>query len=99
MSIFNDAIEVDLHNLRLYDAEVEICAAIEEAWFNGKQCLLLIHGYNNGVAIREFIRRRGGLRKQMARNYPEIPELEIRPRDHGSTFVVIQERVRVGEVA
>jgi len=91
MSKFKDPIEVDLHNLRLFDAEVEICDAIEEAWTCEKRCLLLIHGYHNGVAIREFIRSPGGLVKRVARNYPEIPELEIIRRDNGSTYVVIGE--------
>ena len=86
---FNDPIEVDLHNMRLFEAEVEICAAIEEAWFCGKNSLLLIHGFNNGVAIKEFILNPGGLSKQMKRNFPEVPELEIIRRDQGSTIVEI----------
>ncbi len=85
----NDPIEVDLHGLRLYDAEIEICNAIEEAWCNDNKCLLLIHGYNNGVAIRDFIRSEGGLRKQITRNFPEVPTLEIVPCDYGSTYVLI----------
>ena len=89
MSRSNDPIEVDLHNLRLFDAEIVICNAIEEAWCNDDGCLLLIHGYHNGKAIREFIRSPGGLRKKIARNYPEIPEIEIIPCDYGSTYVLI----------
>ena len=75
--------------MRLFEAEVEICAAIEEAWFCGKSCLLLIHGYNNGVAIKEFILNPGGLRKQMKRNFPEVPGLEITPKDRGATSIRI----------
>lgn len=77
--------------MRLFEAEVEICAAIEEAWFCGKSYLLLIHGYNNGVAIKEFILKSGGLRKQMKRNFPEVPGLEIIPKDRGVTLVRISE--------
>lgn len=90
MSRDNEPIEVDLHNLRLYDAEIKICNAIEEAWCNDNRCLLLIHGYNNGVAIRDFIRREGGLRKHVARNYPELPEIQVVPCDYGSTYVLIE---------
>jgi len=85
----NDPIEVDLHDLRLYDAEIEICNAIEEAWCNDNRCLLMIHGYNNGVAIRSFIQSEGGLRKHIARNFPEIPAINIVPKDYGSTYVLI----------
>lgn len=91
MNRCKDPIEVDLHNFRLFDAEVKICDAIEEAWICGKPCLKLIHGYNNGVAIRDFIRSPGGLRKQVVRNYSEIPELEIIPCDRGTTFVVMED--------
>ena len=88
MKKYKDPVEVDLHDLRLYDAEVKICDAIEEAWLNGNPCLLLIHGYNNGVAIREFIRKPGGLRKRIRRYYPEIAEVELIARDYGTTYVV-----------
>lgn len=86
---FSNAVEVDLHNLRLYDAEIRICDAIEEAWCCDQNCLLLIHGYNNGVAIKDFIYSPGGLRKKMKRDYPEIPGIEVVRCDHGSTYVVI----------
>lgn len=89
MNKFKDPVEIDLHNLRLMDAEFEICEAIEEAWYCGKKCLLLIHGYNNGVAIRDFIRKPGRLRKRIARDYPEIPEIEIVSYDHGTTYIAI----------
>ncbi len=89
MSGSNDPLEVDLHDLRLYDAEVRICDAIEEGWCNDTRCILLIHGYHNGVAIRSFIQSEGGLRKQIKRNYPEIPRIEIVPCDYGSTYVLI----------
>jgi hypothetical protein len=95
MNRCKDPVEVDLHNLRLYDAEIEICAAIEEAWVNSEECLLLIHGYNNGVAIRDFIRSPGGLRKRVSRNYPEIVELEIIPCDHGTTYVIITGKKKI----
>lgn len=83
--------EVDLHDLRLFDAEVTMCEAIEEAWAVGRECVLLIHGYNNGVAIRDFIRGPGGLGKRLHLHYPEIPEVRIIPRDKGSTYVLIGE--------
>ena len=95
MNRFKDPVEVDLHNLRLYHAEIEICTAIEEAIISGNECLLLIHGYNNGVAIRDFIRSPGRLRKKVKQNYPEILELEIIPCDQGSTYVIIKGEKRI----
>ena len=87
MGTLENVAEVDLHDKRLFDAELNICDAIEEAWYCGKECLLLIHGYNNGVAIRNYIRINGGLRKQLIRNYPELPDIRVIPKDHGSTYV------------
>ena len=95
MGSINNAIEIDLHKLRLYDAKFEICLYIEDAWNNGDQSILFIHGFNNGTSIRDFIRDFGGLRKKMARDYPEIPELEIIPCDKGTTKVIIMGKKKI----
>ena len=91
MTNLTNAREIDLHGMRLYDAEVVICESIEEAAVAGQHALLLIHGYHNGVAIKGFIRGRGGLRKKWARDYGDMPDIEVVPRDHGSTYVVVKE--------
>ena len=83
--------EVDLHNMTLFDAEMEICENIEESWYAGKRVLLLIHGYNNGVAIRDFIRNAGRLRKKLKHDYSYLPEVQIVVQDHGSTYVILME--------
>ena len=85
--------EVDLHNMTLFDAEMEICENIEESWYAGKRVLLLIHGYNNGVAIRDFIRNAGRLGKKLKHDYPYLPEVDIVVRDYGSTYVILLEDV------
>ena len=87
----SNAREIDLHGLRLYDAELRICNSIEEAWCAGEEALLLIHGYHNGVAIKDYIRRQNGLRNKISRDYPELPEIEVRPRDSGSTYVIFKD--------
>ena len=91
MTNLTNAKEIDLHELRLYDAEVVICESIEEAWVAGENALRLIHGYHNGVAIKSFIRRRNGLRGKWARDYRDMPDIEVMPRDHGSTYVILGE--------
>jgi len=90
MKIFNNAVEIDLHSLRLFDAEVRICEAIEEAWYCGKKSILLVQGYKNGVTIRNFIRNPGGFRKRLDRFYPELHEVGIKPKDYGSPYVTIE---------
>lgn len=55
MNQFKDAVEVDFHNFRLIDAEVEICLYIEDAWKNGGQSIL----FNHGIQGREDIEDHG----------------------------------------
>jgi len=80
--------EIDLHNFRLLEAELKVCDSIEEAWCEGLQSLLFIHGYHNGVAIKSFIRKPSGLRAKLQKNFPEILLKDIIPNDNGSTYVL-----------
>jgi len=83
--------EVDLHDHRLFEAEITICEELEEAWHNDEEGVLLIHGYHNGTAIKSFIRRQEGLRNKLKRNYPNLPVVELEEQDAGSTYVVFKE--------
>ena len=92
----NDAIEVDLHGLRLEEAKEKICNMIEETWLTEMDCLLFIHGFNNGVAIRNFIRNPGGLRNRLYCHYAEIVNVKIIPNDNGSTYVIFGRKIESG---
>ena len=83
--------EVDLHDHRLFEAEVIICKELEEAWYNGEEGVLFIHGYHDGTTIKNFIRRRGGLRSKLKRNYPDLPEVELKADGEGCTYVMFGE--------
>ena len=82
--------EVDLHGLRLFEAEQVICEALEEAWHNDENCVLLIHGYKSGTDIKGFIWREGGLRKKLKTNFSDLPEIELQPNGSGSTYVIFR---------
>ena len=82
--------EVDLHNHRLFEAEIAICEELEEAWHNDEEGVLFIHGYHNGIAIKSFIRRQGGLRNKLKRDFPDLPEVELEEHDAGSTYAIFK---------
>ena len=79
--------DVDLHNLRVLDAEMKVCETLEEAWAAGDEAILFIHGFHGGVSLREYIRGNRGLRSWWYQNFPELPVLKIIPKDDGSTYV------------
>ena len=82
--------EIDLHDHRLFEAEVVICNELEEAWYNDEEGVLLIHGYHNGIAIKSFIWQQSGLRKKLKRDFPDLPEVELEEQNAGSTYVVFR---------
>ena len=86
-----NAREVNLHNLRHLDAEIKVCETLEEAWAAGEPVLLFIHGYHGGVALRDYIRGRNGLQAWWYRHFPELPPLNIIPKDKGRTYVTFTE--------
>ena len=87
---FSDAIEIDLHSMNLFDAELEICESLEEAWCTEKKVVLFIHGFNNGFAIGDYIRNPGRLKKQLKLGYPHLPEIRLVYHDRGSTYAIFQ---------
>jgi len=83
--------EVDLHGLRLFEAELVICEALEEAWYSDESRVLLIHGYKGGTDIKRFIWREGGLRKKLKTSFGDLPGIELQARGTGSSCVVFLE--------
>ena len=79
--------EIDFHNYRLLEAELKVCDSLEEAWCAGEDGLLFIHGYHNGVAIKSYIRGRKGLQAKWRKDFPDLPQLEVIPKDQGCTWV------------
>ena len=66
---------IDLHGLRLVSAQMEVCNRIEEAWVEGEDALLFIHGFHQGQAIKNFLRRRDGLIAIWTRNFSDLPKI------------------------
>ena len=79
--------KVDLHGLLLSEAKLKAQVAVGEAWTNAVSSIELIHGYNLGTAIKDYIQQDSGLRKDMEIVYPEIPTLKLADKGLGSTIV------------
>tara|TARA_B100001123_G_scaffold180937_1_gene207276 strand:+ start:1023 stop:1280 length:258 start_codon:yes stop_codon:yes gene_type:complete len=79
--------KVDLHGLLLSEAKLKAQVAVGEAWTNAVSSIELIHGYNLGTAIKDYIQQDNGLRKDMEIVYPEIPTLKLADKGLGSTIV------------
>ena len=79
--------KVDLHGLLLSEAKLKAQVAVGEAWTNAVSSIELIHGYNLGTAIKDYIQQDNGLRKDMEIVYPEIPSLKLTDKGLGSTIV------------
>jgi len=79
--------KVDLHGLPLSEAKLRSQVAISEAWINSISSIELIHGYNLGTAIRDYIQQYEGLRQDIETVYPEVPTLKLNDNGPGSTIV------------
>ena len=83
--------EVDLHGLRLFEAEQIICEALEEAWYNDENRVLFIHGYKSGTDVKRFIWREGNLRKHLKQHFSNLPDIDLQPNGPGSTYVIFKD--------
>ena len=79
--------KVDLHGLLLSEAKLKAQVAVGEAWTNAVSSIELIHGYNLGTAIKDYIQQDNGLRKDMEIVYPEIATMKLADKGLGSTIV------------
>ncbi len=87
MSPLSNNLSVDLHGFRLLEAELEACEALIEAQTLGLNGVEFIHGYRHGHAILDYIRERGGLRKDLRTKYPELPRVKIMAKKMGLTTI------------
>lgn len=72
-------VEIDLHGKNEYQARVTIDAALRRARA-GTYRLRIIHGYHNGTALRDMVRK----------EYPGRV-LRVVPLDQGRTDLVLRE--------
>ena len=79
--------KVDLHGLPLSEAKIRAQVAVGEAWTNAISSVELIHGYNLGTAIKDYIQQYEGLRNDIEIVYPEVPALKLSDNGLGSTIV------------
>ena len=78
---------IDLHGLNLFDARMEACWALCEAFLCGNSGVRFIHGNNRGTAIQRYLRERKGVEADIRQRYPELPPLDIEPLGAGTTRI------------
>ena len=81
----------NVRHLPLVEAEYEICENLRCTFLLGGSKLDVIHGYNYGTAIRNFVRNPNGLRSKLRKHYPELPNVEIINQQPGMTSVYLKE--------
>ena len=79
--------KVDLHGLPLSEAKLKVQISVGEAWADSLSKIEIVHGYNLGTAIKDYIQNKNGFRDDMKRIYPEIPSLILNDKGLGSTIV------------
>ena len=78
---------IDVHGKKFREASIYICNHVEEAFVVGYRGLTIIHGYNRGTVIRDYIRM-GRLRHDIKLHHPKVPLLRQNRRDPGITKVI-----------
>ena len=78
---------VDLHGLPLSDAKLKSQIAVAEAWQLSQSSVELVHGYNLGTTIKDYVQRENGLQRDVRRIYPEISKLKLSDNGLGSTLI------------
>ena len=79
--MYESIIEIDLHGRNTYQSRISIDSALRRA--NASTCRIrLIHGYNSGAALRDFIREEYAhhpkVRRIAAGSNPGVTELILR---------------------
>ena len=83
---------VDLHGLPLSEAKLKAQISVAESWSDSELAVELIHGHNLGTAIKDYIQNPEGLRTDISRIYPEMPQLKLSDRSLGSTVIKFRRR-------
>ena len=76
---------IDTHGLRFIEATLEICGRIEEAYSQGDNGIRIIHGYNRGTSIREYVR--SDMVQDLKKYSREVPRINLDCLDPGITVV------------
>ena len=77
-------VELDIHHMTRYQAEVAINAKLRRAG-RGTYRIRVIHGYNSGTALRDFVRKQ-------YRTHPTVLRVEI-GMNPGVTDLVLREYI------
>jgi DNA-nicking Smr family endonuclease len=83
---------VDLHGLPFSEAKLKTQIAVAEAWESSSKSIELVHGYNLGTVIKDYVQSYEGLQKDIKRIYPEIPSLKLSDKGLGSTVIKFKRR-------
>ena len=77
---------INPHGMRLMEAEFFICDKILESFCLEREGVRIVHGFNRGTAIRNFVRK-GSLLKHLRKHYPEVGSVSMTRKDPGVTYV------------
>ncbi len=76
----------DVHGKRLWEAELDIPAKLEEAYLIGYDTVMIIHGYRHGFVLGQYIRNR--LMRDIRRFTPiDVAFVKIKPEGPGCTII------------
>ena len=76
----------DVHGKRLWEAELEIPAKLEEAYLIGYDTVMIIHGHRHGFVLGDYVRNR--LMRDIRRFTPiDVAFVKIKPEGPGCTII------------
>ncbi len=84
--------EFDMHGLNYFDAQLEACRCMEEAYSEGLQGARFIHGHKHGSDLQNYVRKANGLGKDLRQHYPELPSIQVRPEGQAVTAALFEEK-------
>ena len=74
----------DVHGKRLWEAELDIPAELEQAYVLGYESVLIIHGYNHGFTLGNYVRNR---LKEHLKQFTRIGFVIIDYEEPGATII------------
>ena len=79
---------LDIHGMRFLEATLEVCDRIEEAHVKGESGIKIIHGFNRGTSIREYVRAK--MFKDLKKYNVIVPKINLDCLDPGVTVVTFE---------
>ena len=76
---------IDIHGMKYLEATIEICDRIEEAHCQGDEGVKIIHGFNRGTSIRNYVR--SALIQDLRKYNQQVPKIILDCLDPGITVV------------